>query len=112
MVKCLVTGANGYIALHIIDQLLKQGHSVRGTIRNLNDKEKVEAVKRLGDVELVQADLLDEEGLRNAVKRVDVVFHVATALPVNLTDNIEDDDLIKPTLAGNLIFFKLIEFIL
>lgn len=30
----LVTGANGYIAGHVIDQLLRTGYSVRGTIRS------------------------------------------------------------------------------
>lgn len=30
----LVTGANGYIASHIIDQLLAKGYRVRGTVRS------------------------------------------------------------------------------
>jgi nucleoside-diphosphate-sugar epimerase len=30
----LVTGANGYIGSHVVDQLLKLGYNVRGTIRN------------------------------------------------------------------------------
>jgi nucleoside-diphosphate-sugar epimerase len=29
----LVTGANGYIASHIVDQLLQTGFNVRGTVR-------------------------------------------------------------------------------
>lgn len=32
--KVLVTGANGYIAMHVVDQLLKAGFSVRGTVRS------------------------------------------------------------------------------
>ncbi|OCL14144.1 NAD(P)-binding protein [Glonium stellatum] len=32
----LVTGANGYIASHLIDQLLAAGYRVRGTVRDLN----------------------------------------------------------------------------
>lgn len=31
----LVTGANGYIASHIVDQLLQRGYRVRGTVRNV-----------------------------------------------------------------------------
>jgi len=31
-------GASGYIALHVIDQLLKEGHKVRGTVRSLKGK--------------------------------------------------------------------------
>ncbi|OGM42959.1 aldehyde reductase II [Aspergillus bombycis] len=30
----VVTGANGFIASHVVDQLLQQGYHVRGTVRN------------------------------------------------------------------------------
>lgn len=30
----LVTGANGYLASHIVDQLLERGYRVRGTVRD------------------------------------------------------------------------------
>jgi nucleoside-diphosphate-sugar epimerase len=33
--KILVTGANGYVAMWIIDLLLNAGYSVRGTVRKL-----------------------------------------------------------------------------
>ena len=32
--KVLVTGANGFAAIHIVDVLLKRGYSVRATIRS------------------------------------------------------------------------------
>jgi nucleoside-diphosphate-sugar epimerase len=32
--KVLVTGANGFVAMHVVDQLLKAGYVVRGTVRN------------------------------------------------------------------------------
>ena len=32
--KVLVTGANGFAAIHIVDALLKKGYSVRATIRS------------------------------------------------------------------------------
>ena len=32
--KVLVTGANGFAAIHIVDTLLKKGYSVRATIRS------------------------------------------------------------------------------
>ena len=35
-VTVLVTGASGYIAQHIILQLLAKGYRVRGTIRSLD----------------------------------------------------------------------------
>lgn len=30
----LVTGANGYVASHVIDQLLRLGYNARGTVRD------------------------------------------------------------------------------
>lgn len=32
--KILVTGANGYIASHVVDQMLALGYAVRGTVRS------------------------------------------------------------------------------
>ena len=41
----LVTGASGFIAIHLIKQLLEQGHyHVRGTVRSLKKEEKVYTV--------------------------------------------------------------------
>ena len=38
----LVTGASGFVATHVIKQLLQQGHYyVRGTVRSLKKEEKV-----------------------------------------------------------------------
>ena len=36
----LVSGASGYIASHVIKQLLKRGYKVVGTVRSLANKEK------------------------------------------------------------------------
>ena len=35
MPRVLVTGATGFIATRIVDQLLAQGHDVVGTVRSL-----------------------------------------------------------------------------
>ncbi len=42
----LVTGGSGYIAAYIMDQLLKQGYSVRTTVRSLKREEEVRAALR------------------------------------------------------------------
>jgi uncharacterized protein YbjT (DUF2867 family) len=36
----LVTGATGFIASHVINQLLQRGYKVVGTVRNLANKDK------------------------------------------------------------------------
>lgn len=40
----LVTGANGYIASHIVDQLLIAGYRVRGTVRS---EEKIKSLSEI-----------------------------------------------------------------
>ena len=41
MEKVLVTGATGYIGLHCIDQLLKQGYAVNGSVRSPDRKDEI-----------------------------------------------------------------------
>jgi nucleoside-diphosphate-sugar epimerase len=76
---CLVTGVSGYVGSWIAKILTEQGFRVRGTVRNLADREKVTLVTALlPDVELVAADLRATEGWNRAVEGVRWVFHVAS----------------------------------
>ena len=62
----LVTGASGYIASHVVLQLLQSGHKVKGTVRSLHNESKVKHLKNLCidstyPLELVEADLTNEQ---------------------------------------------------
>ena len=103
MSKVLVTGASGFIGLHCINQLLEEGHEVRGTVRSLSRKEELEAaLKKQGrDVskfELSEADLNKEEGWEDAVKGCDYVLHVASPFILGVPKH--EDELIKPAVSG------------
>ena len=57
-----MTGASGFIATHIVKQLLEAGYKVRGTVRSLTNPKKVDPIKALcpnaaHELELVEADL-------------------------------------------------------
>ena len=43
----VVTGATGFLAAHIVDQLLERGYNVRGTVRNKNDSIKIKYLKQI-----------------------------------------------------------------
>lgn len=63
--EVLVTGASGYIATHIVQQLQEAGYKVRGTVRSLTNPKKVGPLKELcpnaaHELELVEADLTNE----------------------------------------------------
>jgi len=76
--KSLVTGGASFIGSHLVDGLIQRGSTVRvvdnlssGRIENL--REHIDA----GRVEFVHADLNDPGVAADAVKGVDVVFHLA-----------------------------------
>jgi nucleoside-diphosphate-sugar epimerase len=105
MSRVLVTGASGYIALHVVDLLLKQGHRVRGTVRSLKDEHKIAPIKKLNTssssmLELVEAELLNADSLKKAVQDTEYVVHIASPLPI--TNPADENEVIKPALEGTL----------
>lgn len=44
--KVLVTGANGFIAIWVVDTLLEKGYSVRGTVRSTEKGKHLEKTFR------------------------------------------------------------------
>lgn len=107
MTKVLVTGASGFIALHCIDQLLRSGHEVRGTLRTMSrDVEVRTAVGTQDDkrLEFVCADLTSDDGWSDAVAGCDNVLHVASPFPPTAPNH--EDDLIVPARDGALRVLK------
>ena len=102
MAKVLVTGASGFIALHCIDQLLKAGHSVRGTLRTMSRASEVcEAVGEFSDrLEFAYADLTGDDGWIEATVGCEYVLH--TASPVPRDDPEHEADLIIPARDGTI----------
>lgn len=70
----LVTGGSGFVASHLILQLLNAGYTVRTTVRNLFREEEVrkslkDAGVDAGDrLSFFAADLMKDEGWAEAVK--------------------------------------------
>jgi nucleoside-diphosphate-sugar epimerase len=77
--RYLVTGGAGFIGSNIVEELARRGESVR-VLDNLLTGKKDNLVGLPSDVEFVEGDIRDLEGLRQAVDRVDYVIHQA-ALP-------------------------------
>lgn len=96
----LVTGASGYIAGFAIRQLLNDGWSVRGTLRDLGRASEVRAAVGAEALELVRADLLSDEGWAEAASGVDYVLHMASPIPNG--EPKDADELIVPAREGAL----------
>ncbi|EIN05348.1 D-lactaldehyde dehydrogenase [Punctularia strigosozonata HHB-11173 SS5] len=99
--KVLVTGANGYIAVWVVKNLLEHGYTVRGTVRSEAKSahlKKLFADKYAGKLEFVVVEDITKEGaFDSAVQGVDAVEH--TASPFHFAGDHPDEYLI-PAIKG------------
>ena len=103
MSRVLVTGATGFIAGHAIEELIKGGHDVRGTVRSLRDPARTAHLRRIADsldgsLELVEADLSEDTGWEAAVAGQEYVLHIASPFPA--APPRDEADLIRPAVDG------------
>jgi nucleoside-diphosphate-sugar epimerase len=103
--RVLVTGGSGFVASHLVAQLLDRGYAVHATVRDLRRVDKVEPLRRLatgrpGTLELFEADLLRPGSFDEALAGCRFVFHVAS--PFLLPEQIRDGrrDVLEPALEG------------
>jgi dihydroflavonol-4-reductase len=98
----LVSGASGFIAAHIIAQLLEKGYRVRGTVRSLKKQDSYAHLVALPGaaerLELVEADLLTAGAFDAAAKGVEYVMHTASPFVLQAKD--PQKDLVEPAVQG------------
>ncbi|MEE1736531.1 SDR family oxidoreductase [Streptomyces sp. BE147] len=75
--RCLVTGATGYIGGRLVPELLDAGHRVRCLARTPG---KLRDHPWTGRTDVVRGDVLDPESLRIAMRGVDVAYYLVHAL--------------------------------
>lgn len=86
MDRVVVTGASGFVAKHLIGELLRAGYRVRGTVRNRTKLRNIQAAMDVlapgaeDRLEIVEADLLDDAGWAIAMEDAQAVMHVAAAI--------------------------------
>ena len=106
MSTVLVTGGSGFIASHVILQLLAAGHTVRATVRDLKREPAVRALLKEGGTEpgerlqVFAAELMKDAGWAEAAQGCDYVLHVASPFPANVPKH--EDELIVPAREGAL----------
>ena len=106
----LVTGGTGFLGGWCVAELLRRGHDVRTTVRNVAREPAVRAtVERAGvdandRLTVVAADLGDDAGWADAVAGCRHVLHVASPFPPEQPK--DPDELIVPAREGALRVIK------
>ena len=75
--KCLVTGASGYIGGRLVPDLLAAGYGVRCLAR---DPSKLDGRPWSGDVEVAAGDAMDAAAVRRALDGVEVAYYLIHSL--------------------------------
>lgn len=108
--RVLVTGAMGYIAAHVVKLLQEAGHEVRGTVRSVQDLQRIKRIYNLtrqgeeNRPRLVEADVLNQYCWPKVVKDMDYVIHVASPEFRKLPEFL--DDIVNPIVAGTMNVLK------
>src|ERR1700760_1141347 len=94
--RCLVTGATGYIGGRLVPELLEAGHTVRCMAR---DPGKLADRPWSDDVETAQADVTDAAAVRAALDGCDVAYYLIHSLGTGTSFEQRDRDAAR-TFAG------------
>ena len=84
--KVLVTGADGFIGSHLVERLLNEGCQVRAFVcyNSFNSWGWLDSFskEKLAQIEIFSGDIRDPHGVRNAMKDIEVVFHLAALIAI------------------------------
>lgn len=99
-----VTGASGFLAAHVVQQLLKKGYTVHGTVRDATNEAKTAHLRQLEGAKerltLFSADLTGtSEPFVEAFEGCDGVIHTATPVSLSAGDELEKS-IYEPAMAG------------
>ena len=103
--KVLVTGSDGFIGSHLTEELVKKGYQVRALVyyNSFNNWGWLDTLPKeiMKNIEVFQGDIRDLNGVEEAVKGVDAVFHLAALIAIPFSYHSPDtyvDTNIKGTL--------------
>lgn len=105
MSKILVTGADGFIGSHLVEQLISEGKRVRAFVyyNSFNSWGWLDTFPShlLKEIEIFTGDIRDPNGVRKAMADIDVVYHLAALIAIPFSYHSPDtyvDTNIKGTL--------------
>ena len=103
--KVLLTGISGFVGQHCAVELLKNGYTVRGSVRNLSKEQEVRkgianVIDAKENLEFCELDLSSDKGWDKAMEGCAYVLHVAS--PFVIAEPKDENEMIKPAVEGTL----------
>lgn len=105
MKKVIVTGADGFIGSHLTEELVRQGFDVKAFVyyNSFNNWGWLDTTPKdiLKEIEIFPGDIRDPNGVKEAMRGVDGIFHLAALIAIPFSYHSPDtyvDTNIKGTL--------------
>ena len=103
--RVLVTGADGFIGSHLTEMLLEKGYSVKAfTFYNsFNNWGWLDTLpeKKLSEINIFSGDIRDPNGVREAMRGIDMVFHLAALIAIPFSYH-SPDSYVDTNIKGTL----------
>ncbi|MDA8692822.1 NAD-dependent 4,6-dehydratase LegB [Saprospiraceae bacterium] len=103
--KTLVTGADGFIGSHLVEELIKQGHQVKAFCyyNSFNSWGWLDSLSKelLDQIEVFMGDVRDPNGVRTAMRGCDQVYHLAALIAIPYSYH-SPDSYIDTNIKGTL----------
>ena len=103
--KILITGADGFIGSHLTEALVKNGYMVRAFVyyNSFNSYGWLDSIPRevKNQIEFFLGDIRDPNGVREAMKDIDIVFHLAALIAIPFSYH-SPDSYIDTNVKGTL----------
>lgn len=103
--KILITGADGFIGSHLVEALLHEGAKVKAFVyyNSFNSWGWLDTFPKelLDQIEIFAGDIRDPHGVQQAMKGIDVVFHLAALIAIPFSYH-SPDSYVDTNIKGTL----------
>jgi NAD dependent epimerase/dehydratase len=103
--KVLVTGADGFIGSHLVEELIRRGNKVRAFVyyNSFNSWGWLDTFSKqtLAKIEIFSGDIRDPNGVMEACRGVEVVYHLAALIGIPFSYH-SPDSYVDTNIKGTL----------
>ena len=103
--KVLVTGADGFIGSHLVEELVKQGLSVKAFVfyNSFNSNGWIDSLSQdiQDEIEIFAGDVRDPNGVKESMKGIDTIYHLAALIGIPFSYH-SPDSYVDTNIKGTL----------